>query len=394
MQAEVRPFRISVPGEVLAELRERLRLTRWPNQLEGAGWEYGTELNYLKDLCGYWHDRYEWREHEARLNRWEQFVTEIDGQDIHFIHARSPEKDALPLLITHGWPGSIVEFAHVIDPLRDPAAHGGDRADAFHVICPSLPGYGFSGPTRERGWDPKRIATAFAELMRRLGYERYGAQGGDWGAMVTHQLALADAEHLCGIHLNLIAVGVPDGFDFATLTESEQKALAEAAEFFEEGAGYLRIQGTRPQSVGYALDDSPAGLAGWIIEKFRAWTDCADENGDRDVERVISRDDLLTNITVYWVTRTATSSARLYYEAGLHRGVPQGGGTGGSTSRIEVPTGCAIFPREIMRPPRAWAEAIYNVTRWTEMPRGGHFAALEQPELFVDDVRAFFRTVR
>ena len=394
MQAEVRPFRISVPDEELAELRERLRLTRWPNQLEGADWDYGTELGYLKELCAYWHDQYNWREHEAQLNQWEQFVTEIDGQNIHFIHARSPEKKALPLLVTHGWPGSIVEFVHVIDPLRDPAAHGGDPGDAFHVICPSLPGYGFSGPTLERGWDPARIARSFAELMRRLGYERYGAQGGDWGAIVTHQLALADVEHLCGIHLNLVTTPVPEGFDFGTLTESEQKALSEAAEFFEEGAGYLRIQGTRPQSVGYALDDSPAGLAGWIIEKFRAWTDCADENGTRDVERAISRDDLLTNITVYWVTKTATSSARLYYEGGLNRGVPTGGGTAEPTSRIEVPTGCAIFPREIMRPPRAWAEAAYNVTRWTEMPRGGHFAAFEQPELFIDDVRAFFRDVR
>jgi microsomal epoxide hydrolase len=387
------PFTIAVPDDVLVDLRARLGQTRWPNQLRGADWDYGTELGYLQELCAYWRERYDWRAHEARLNRWEQFVTEIDGQPLHFIHARSPQPDARPLLISHGWPGSIVEFVHVIDRLRDPLAHGGTAEDAFHVVCPSLPGYGFSGPTLEPGWGPDRMARALAELMRRLGYRRYGAQGGDWGAIITTRLGALDPEHLSGIHLNMVLAGMPPGFDFATLSQAEQTALAEGAAFFEDGSGYLQIQGTRPQSVGYALDDSPAGLAGWIVEKFRAWTDCADEKGVRHVEHAVSRDDLLTNLTVYWVTRTATSSARLYYEAHLPRQI-RTGQVGGAASRIEVPTGCALYPGEIMRPPRAWAEAAYNVVRWAEMPRGGHFAALEEPELFVDDVRAFFRALR
>jgi pimeloyl-ACP methyl ester carboxylesterase len=387
------PFRIEVGDDVLTDLRERLGRTRWPNQLRDAGWDYGTELGYLQDLCAYWADGYDWRAHEARLNGWEQFVTEIDGQRIHFLHARSPREDALPLLMMHGWPGSIVEFIHVIDRLRDPAAHGGDAADAFHVICPSLPGYGFSGPTAERGWNPARMARAFAELMSRLGYERYGAQGGDWGASVAAQIATSHARHVCGLHLNLVMVGMPPDFDLSTLSAAEQASLAESAAFFEDGSGYLQIQGTRPQSVGYGLDDSPAGLAAWIAEKFRAWTDCVDENGERELDRAISRDDLLTNITLYWVTRTATSSARLYYEAHIPAQL-RGGNVGGGLERIEVPTGCALYPRELLRPPRVWAERAYNVVHWAEMPRGGHFAAFEQPELFSDDVRTFFRTVR
>ena len=384
----MKPFRIDVSDEVLADLRARLARTRWPNQLGGAGWDYGTELGYLQDLCAWWRDVFDWRAQEARLNQWEQFTTEIDGQHIHFLHARSREANALPLVITHGWPGSIVEFSKVIEPLRDPVAHGGRASDAFHVICPSLPGYGFSGPTRARGWGPARVARAFAELMRRLGYARYGAQGGDWGAVVTSQLARLDGEHVCGIHLNMVIAGQPEGFDPARLTPAEKRALADAAAFAQEGSGYMRIQGTRPQTVGYGLDDSPAGLAGWIVEKFRAWSDCADASGERDVERAFSRDELLTNITVYWVTGTATSSARLYCEA------MRSGEFGGPPRRIDVPTGCAIFPGEILRPPRAWAEAAYDVRRWTELPRGGHFAALEQPQLLVDDVRAFFRELR
>jgi microsomal epoxide hydrolase len=384
----MKPFRVDVPDPVLDDLRARLARTRWPNQLEGAGWDYGTELGYLQDLCAYWRDVFDWRAQEARLNRWEHFTDEIDGQRIHFLHARSPEADALPLVITHGWPGSIVEFLEVIEPLRDPRAHGGAAADAFHVVCPSLPGYGFSGPTRERGWNPGRVARAWATLMSRLGYSRYGAQGGDWGAIVTGQLARLDPGHVCGIHLNMVTAGQPPGFDPARLTDSEKRALADMAAFVDQGSGYMRIQGTRPQSLGYGLEDSPAGLAGWIVEKFRAWSDCADASGERDVERAFTRDELLTNLTVYWATGTATSSARLYCET------LRAGGFGGPAGRIEVPTGCAIFPGEILRPPRAWAEAAYDVRRWTEMPRGGHFAAFEQPELFVEDVRAFFRELR
>ncbi len=384
----MKPFSIAVPDPVLLDLRARLRSTRWPNQLEGAGWDYGTELGYLQELCGYWHDSFDWRAQEARLNRWEQFTEEIDGENIHFLHARSREEGALPLVITHGWPGSIVEFTKVIEPLRDPAAHGGRPGDAFHVVCPSLPGYAFSGPTRSRGWSPSRVARAWASLMGRLGYPRYGAQGGDWGSVVTTQLARLDPEHVCGIHLNMVIAGQPEGFDLARLTPAEQRALADAAAFGRDGSGYMQIQSTRPQTLGYALDDSPAGLAGWIVEKFRAWSDCADASGERDVERAFTRDELLTNVTIYWVTRTASSSVRLYCEARRSEELAA------PPRRTLVPTGCAIFPGEILRPPRAWAEAAYDVRRWTELPRGGHFAAMEEPELFVEDVRAFFRELR
>jgi microsomal epoxide hydrolase len=381
---DIQPFVIDVPQPVLDDLHERLGRTRFPAQIDGAGWDYGTERSYLEELCRYWRDAYDWRKAEAELNRFPQFTTTIDGQRIHFLHVRSPEPDALPVVITHGWPGSISEFTKVIEPLSDPRAHGGDPGDAFHVVAPSMPGYGFSGPTNERGWDTRRIASAFAELMARLGYERYGAQGGDWGAMVSTQLALVDAAHVCGIHLNLVIAGPPPGDDLSSLTERDLAALGDVDRYLKEGMGYAQIQGTRPQTIGYLLDDSPAGLAAWIVEKFRAWSDC-----DGDVERSFTRDDLLTNLMLYWVTATGHSAGRLYYET-----MRSGRFGAGDDARVEVPTGCAIFPREITRPPRSWAEARYNVTHWTEMPSGGHFAAMEEPELFVADVRTFFRTVR
>lgn len=379
----IEPFTVDVPDTVLDDLQERLARTRFPEQIPDAGWDYGTELGYLRDLVSYWKDAYDWRKQEARLNGFEQFVTEVDGQRIHFLHVRSPEPDAFPLVITHGWPGSVVEFLDVVGPLSDPRAHGGDPADAFHVVCPSMPGYAFSGPTHERGWDPQRIARAFATLMAGLGYERYGAQGGDWGSMVSTQLGLVDPQHVAGLHLNMLIALPPEGFDFSTLTEKEMAGLAAAADYIENDSGYAKIQGTKPQTIGYLLDDSPAGLAAWIVEKFRTWSDC-----DGDVERRFTKDQLLTNIMLYWVTATGHSAGRLYYEATkAGRFGPQGG-------RVEVPTGAAIFPKEIVRPPRAWAEQSYNITHWTEMPAGGHFAAFEEPGLLVDDVRAFFRTVR
>lgn len=299
---------IYVDDGVLDDLRRRLAATRFPDQIPDTGWEYGAELETVKELVAYWRDEYDWRAAEAALNRWGHFRTEIDGQRIHFLHARSEHADALPLVISHGWPGSVVEFMDVIEPLRDPTAHGGQAADAFHVICPSLPGYGFSDPTRSRGWDPARMARAFVVLMERLGYDRYVAQGGDWGALVTSNLGFMDSDHVAGIHLNM-PLAIPEA-DREGLTDRERADLADMDAWNRDETGYQRIQGTRPQTLGFSLMDSPAGLAAWIVEKFRAWSDC-----DGDVESVFSRDHLLTNITVYWVTGTITSSMRLYYEA-------------------------------------------------------------------------------
>ncbi len=383
MSAKIEPFQIQIDDEALEDLRRRLAATRFPDQIEGTGWTYGIELSYLKELVAYWRDKFDWRAQEARLNRFEHFHTEIDGQNIHFIHARSRHERAIPIIISHGWPGSVVEFLDVIEPLRDPGAHGGKAEDAFHVICPSLPGYGFSGPTVATGWDTQRIAEAFAALMARLGYARYGAQGGDWGALVTIQLGLLDREHVCGIHLNMPLASPPEGMDPEALSDQEKADLAAMAEFDRDETGYQKIQGSKPQSLGVGLNDSPAGLAAWIVEKFRTWSDC-----DGDVERCFSKDDLLTNITLYWLTQTITSSTRLYYE------VFKGGRMGFLGQKVEVPTGVARFPKELFRPPRAWVENHYNLTHWTTMPRGGHFAAMEQPELFVEDVRKFFRSLR
>jgi len=377
-------FRIDVAEEVLEDLRERLSRTRFPDQIEGAGWGYGTELSYLKELCEYWRDRFDWRAQEAALNRFDQFRTTIDGQTLHFIHARSPQPEALPVVITHGWPGSVFEFTKIIGPLTDPVAHGGDARDAFHVICPSMPGYGFSGPTQEPGWDAQRVAEAEIELMKRLDYERYGAQGGDWGAIVSTQIGRLDPDHCCGIHLNMpMALPPPGGDPGEGLTDREKANLDEQEFFQAEETGYQRIQGTKPQTLGYGLNDSPAGLAAWIVEKFRTWSDC-----DGDVEKLFTKDELLANITLYWVTETINSSVRLYYES------MRSGRAGFTQGRVEVPTGCANFPKEIYRPPRSWVERHYNVTRWTEMRVGGHFAPLEQPALLVDDIRAFFRELR
>ena len=377
------PFSIDVSEEVLADLHQRLEKARFPAPAPGEPWAAGTDLEYLQSLCRYWKDGYDWRAQEAVLNGFAQYRTTIDGQTVHFMHVRSPEPRAFPLLLTHGWPGSVAEFVHVFGPLADPRAHGGDPADAFDVICPSLPGFAFSGPTTEPGWDARRIARAWAVLMSRLGYDRYGAQGGDWGAMVSSQLALIDEEHLVGLHLNFVIATPPSDFDYSTLDAAGQAALADMASYLQDGSGYVRIQSTRPQTLGYGLDDSPVGLAGWIVEKFRAWTDC-----DGVIERAVSRDDLLTNLMLYWVTATAHSAARIYYES------EKTGCLGPVNAKVTVPTGCAIFPRELLRPPRAWADRVYNVTRWTEMQAGGHFAALEQPEVLAADIRTFFRPLR
>ncbi len=380
MSEAIERYRIHVDDGVLEDLQRRLAATRFPDQIEGTDWDYGAEIGYVQGLVAYWRDKFDWRAQEAKLNELDHFRTTIDGQSIHFVHARSRHENAFPVVISHGWPGTIVEFLEVIGPLTDPEAHGGRAEDAFHVICPSLPGYGFSEPTRTRGWDVKRMASAFAVLMARLGYSRYGAQGGDWGALITTWLGLLDPDHVAGIHLNMPLAAAQSDVE---LTEKEQADLADLAAFQENETGYQRIQGSKPQTLGVGLNDSPAGLAAWIVEKFRTWSDCGG-----DVESVYTRDQLLTNIAVYWLTQTITSSTRLYYEVFKNPDI------GFNTGRVEVPTGVARFPKEILRFPRAWVEKQYNVTHWTDMPRGGHFAAMEQPALFTEDLRDFFATVR
>jgi microsomal epoxide hydrolase len=379
VSAEILPFRIDVPQADLDDLRDRLARTRWPDQLPGVGWDYGIPLDYVRELATYWRDGYDWRVHEARLNGFGQFVTTIDGARVHFLHVRSASADAMPLIITHGWPGSVVEFWDIIGPLTDPAACGGSQDDAFDLVVPSIPGYGFSGPTRDRGWDARRVARAWAELMSRLGYQRYGAQGGDWGSVISRELGLAAPEHVAGVHLNMLITRPPD--DPGQLTEEETRRLQAARRFRTTGSGYSAIQGTRPQTLAYGLVDSPAGQLAWITEKFGEWTD----NGRPD--EAVDRDQLLTNVMLYWLTGTAGSSARLYYETARAR-------AWSPTARSTVPTGVAVFPREIMPPIRRFAEQSDTIVHWTEFGRGGHFAAMEVPDLLVGDVREFFRPLR
>jgi pimeloyl-ACP methyl ester carboxylesterase len=363
----IEAFRIDVPDAVLDDLRSRLERTRFPDQLPGTGWEYGTPSAYLQELVRYWLEEYDWRAREAGLNELAQFTTEIDGQRIHFIHERSAREDALPLLMIHGWPGSVVEFQEVIPMLRED----------FHLVVPSLPGYGFSGPTTERGWDAWRIAKAFVQLMADLGYERYGAQGGDWGAQVTERIAVLDPGHCVAIHLNMAIASKPKDVE-VELSESDIADLGAMGAFGKEESAYSQQQGTKPQTLGAGLTDSPAGLLSWVVEKFRAWSDC-----DGDPENAFTRDQLITNVMTYWVTGTITSSTRLYWE-NLHAQEH-------APRRVEVPTAVARFPGEPIRFPRPWVEAKYNVTHWTELDEGGHFAAMEQPALFADDVQTFFR---
>ncbi|NRQ38240.1 epoxide hydrolase [Nonomuraea sp. NN258] len=364
------PFRIDIPQADLDDLRERLARTRLPVQIPGAGWERGVPAAYLKELLEHWAGGYDWREHEARLNAHPQFVTEIDGQRIHFLHVRSPEPDATPLLLTHGWPGSVVEFLDVIGPLSDPRAHGGDPADAFHLVIPSLPGFGFSAPLAEGGWNLRRIAKAWAALMAELGYDRYGAQGGDWGSGISVELGRVDAEHVLGVHVNMLLT-FPTG---APLDAADQERLKRIEHYEKELSGYMRIQATRPQTLGFGLADSPAGQLAWIAEKFTEWT-------DQDVDR----DRLLTNVSLYWFTNTADSSAQIYWEFARAWSMPEVSPT---------PLGVAVFPHDIALPIRALAEQTNKVVHWTEFDRGGHFAAMEEPELLVGDIRMFFRSLR
>jgi pimeloyl-ACP methyl ester carboxylesterase len=383
---EVTPFRIEIPGDVLLDLRERLERTRWPDGETVEDRSQGVPLAYMRELCDYWAQIYDWRATEARLNTLPQFRIQIDGLGIHLIHVRSPHPDALPLVMTHGWPGSIVEFLKVINPLADPTTHGGDAADAFHVVCPSLPGYGFSDKPVGPGWNVERIADAWIRMMARLGYERYGAQGSDWGTSISTRIGQQDPRHVAGIHLTPpLAAPDPDTFD--DLTDAETAALAELEYRREWEDGYTAEQSTRPQTLGYGLVDSPAALCAWIVEKLWSWTDC-----DGDLESVLTRDEILDNVMLYWLPGTGASSARLYWES--IRQI-QKIFTEPTSDTVAVPTGCSIFPKEVPRPSRRWAAARYTDIRyWNELDKGGHFAAFEQPELFVNEVRSFFRLVR
>ena len=386
MSDQLAPFRIQVPQEALGDLRERLTGTRWPEVETVTDWSQGVPRSYLRELCRYWADGYDWRATEQRLNSLPQFRTELDGLGIHFLHVRSPHRDALPLVMTHGWPGSVVEFLKVIGPLTDPVAHGGEAADAFHLVCPSLPGYGFSDKPTQPGWGVQRIASAWIQLMARLGYERYGAQGGDWGTSISTSIGQQAPEHVAGIHLTP-PLAPPDPATLEDLTEQERAALASLEHAAEWESGYSQEHATRPQTIGYALVDSPAALCAWIVEKFWAWTD-----HDGQLEDVLTRDELLDNVMLYWLPGTGASSARLYWESirQVNRWI-----SGPTQDRVTVPTGCSIFPKELQRPSRRWAaKRFLDIRYWNELDNGGHFAAFEQPELFINEVRSFFRLVR
>ena len=381
----IQPYTIQVSEEALADLNRRLQQTRWPDEV-GQDWRYGTDLTYLKDICDYWLNTFDWRAQEQKLNQFDHFKTEIEpGRQLHFIHSRSSNPDALPLLMTHGWPGSIAEFSEILPILTEPQEHGGQREDAFHVICPSIPGYGFSDAPTEPGFDQKQVALGHINLMEQLGYEKYVVQGGDWGSAISSWTARLAPEQVLGLHLTLIFAGFPKhkSDPFEGVTNQEKMLLESRQQHMVDGTGYQAIQGSKPQTLGYGLNDSPAGLAGWIIEKFHGWC-----QHDGNLELAVSRDELLTNIMIYWITQTITSSSRLYFEsAHVQNNLFEHG-------RIATPTGCAMFPGELYQPPRVWADELYNIVHWTIQPRGGHFAALEQPALLAEDLRLFFRRFR
>jgi epoxide hydrolase len=382
--SEIRPFRIDLPQADIDDLHERLDHTRWPSELPRVSWNRGVPVGYLKGLVQYWRTGYDWRAHEVRLNAYPQFLTEIDGQTIHFLHVQSSEPNATPLMLIHGWPGSFVEFIELIGPLTDPAAHGGDPADAFHLVIPSVPGFGFSTPLSEAGWTHGRIAKAFTELMTRLGYDRYGLQGGDIGAFEAPLMGQLAPERIVGVHVNaLVTFPSGDPAELEGLTEAEQERIARFRNFEQDMSGYMAIQGTRPQTQAYGLADSPAGQLGWILEKFKEWTD---PSADLP-EDAVDRDHLLTNVSIYWFSNTAGSSANLYYETYHDPSLfaPR--------ERSSVPTGVAVSTTQDIAI-RRLAERDHNIVRWTEFDRGGHFAAMENPGFLVEDVRAFFRGLR
>jgi pimeloyl-ACP methyl ester carboxylesterase len=377
----IRPFKLDVSRADLDDLRDRLHRTRWPDEPAGVGWSHGIPVGYLRELAAYWATTYDWRKQEARLNAFPQFTTELDGHRVHFVHVRSPEPDALPLVLTHGWPGSIVEFLEVIGPLADPRAHGGDPADAFHVVVPSPPGFGLSGPTRETGWTVARVADAWAELMRRLGYDRYVAHGGDFGALTSRALGLAHPEQVAAVHLTQVfdASATAENADLSV--EAEKRSVEAGYRYEYELGGYAAIQATRPQLIAYGLTDSPVFQLAWIADGFKQWTDSTDVPED-----AVDRDALLTNVMLYWLTGTAGSSARYYKEGTETWGEPE--------PPSPVPTAVAVFPHDIAIPVRRLAERNHNIVRWTEFDRGGHFAAMEEPDLLIGDLREAFRDYR
>ena len=374
----IEPFLIDVPAETLHDLSRRLRNSRWPDEVTDAGWDYGTNLDYLRELCTYWVTDFDWRARERELNRLPQFRATIDGQRIHFVHVRGNGPDPLPLVLTHGWPSSFVELVKLIPRLTDPQSFGGDRRDAFDVVVPSLPGYGFSDRPRDR-LASERTPELWEKLMAALGYTRYGVHGGDIGAGVSTKLAQRHPTGVVGLHLLSVGGSIDPATDKPT--EAELAFLAQSERWLQAEGAYGRLQRTKPQSLAYGLNDSPAGLAAWIVEKLRSWSDC-----EGDVERAFSKDELLTNITIYWVTETIAASFRPYWD---NEHAP-----GAAPPSVQVPTGFAIFPRDLTTPPREFAERFYNVRRWSEMPRGGHFPAHEQPDLLADELRSFFGELR
>ena len=383
MTDSVRPFTIAVENSALEDLQQRLALTRWPEAETCDGWEQGIPLAYSRELAEYWRTEYDWRRCEQMLNSWPNFVTEIDGIDVHFIHKRSSHEHAMPLIISHGWPGSVIEFSKIIDALAQPELHGGDPADAFHVVAPSLPGFGFSGKPTTTGTDVTKVGQMWGKLMDRLGYDRYVAQGGDWGAIITQSMGQTETTHCAGIHVNMPIVA-PDPETMDNLTPQEQSALEGMAFYNEHDSGYSKQQSTRPQTVGYGLADSPVGQMSWIVEKFYAWMDC-EENGAKHPENILSKDELLDNVMLYWLNNCAASSARLYWESFKNPNM----------NPIDMPVGASIFPCEIFRCSRRWAEKRFsNLIHWNELDKGGHFAAFEQPVVFIEEVRNCFRQLR
>jgi microsomal epoxide hydrolase len=383
MSRQPEPFTLHVEDDAIADLRERLARTRLPDQAPGAPWAYGSDVAYMRELVDYWRTEFAWRAQEAALNALPQYKTPLHGIDVHFLHVPGKGPDPMPLMLAHGWPGSVFEFLELIPRLTDPARFGGDSADAFTVVAPSLPGYGLSFAPGQPRFGVEAIADCLAGLMSVLGHGRFAAQGGDWGAFVASRLGLVHAERMIGIHLNLMPLR-RDPAMVADPTPEERRYLDELAAWLKEETGYQWIQGTRPQTLAFALTDSPAGLAAWIVEKFRAWSDC-----DGDVESVFTKDQLLANISLYWFTGAIGSSFWPYY-ARMHGPWPIPAG-----ATIGVPTGYCEFPREILRPPRSLAARTYSdIRRWSVMPRGGHFAALEQPDALAREIRAFFRPLR
>lgn len=385
--SSITPFEIVVPDAAINDLKIRLQNTRLPDQISETTWDYGTDKAYLTELIDYWENEFNWREQERTLNQFDHFKTEIDEIEMHFIHQRSEHPDAIPLMIVHGWPGSISEFSKIIDPLVDPVAYGGSASDAFHVITPSLPGFGFSSAPTQPGYSPEKIAHILAALMEKIGYQRYAIAGGDWGAIINRYLAFNYPDRLIGLHSNMMLAGPPtDREQRADVTQAEETARAARGAYMQNERAYQQIQGSKPQTLGYGLNDSPAGLAAWIVEKFHGWTDMP-QGATGYLDNHFTKDELLTNIAIYWFTGTITSSTRIYYEnSKAPIEIPLG--------YINVPTGAAIFPAEIFVTPRAWAEAAYDLRHWSVMSEGGHFAALEKPDLYLNDLQIFFRLLR